>query len=524
MPRLVPVTAASLPELNPALIDALRADLAATNYTVQGVREVVGDVAADALDREQWVPAVAAARGSGEAAATLLRLFQLGDEPTRAQVAAALPNVGVDGLAALGLVTTAGAGAGDAVRATCDLSPYSAQDEQGDVDWWIASDPSEIARRGALPTDYVLGVGGASRTLAQLTVRDQRGSVLDVGTGCGIQALHASRHAARVVATDIDGRALGYAGLNAALAGVSLDLREGSMFEPVAGELFDLVVSNPPFVITPRGAGSGAVGEFTYRDGGASGDDVVSGFVRSVGDVLAPGGVAQLLGNWEHRRGEDWEERVASWLPEGLDGWVVQRELLDPAQYAELWLRDGGLTPDRDRARYEEAYLAWLADLASRDVEAIGFGFVTVRRPLAGVGPELAWHRVEEITGTVQQPLGAVISSVLDAVDDLRGLSASEVLGRRWQVAGDVTEERFHEPGQPQPSVMVLRAGGGLGRTVQADTGLAAFVGASDGELTGLQIVGALASLLEVDAEALAAELAPQVRGLATDGLLLPVV
>ena len=523
MPTLEPVTATPISEFNPALIDALRTDLTATDYTVQGVRDAVGDVAADALDREQWVPALAAARGSSSAAATLLRLFQLGDEPTRAVVDSALPTLRAEGLEALGLAAAAGGGAGDAVRATCDLSPYSAQDESGDVDWWIASDPSEIARRGALPTDYVLGVGGASRTLAQLTVRDQRGSVLDVGTGCGIQALHASRHATRVVATDIDARALRYAGLNAALAGVELDLREGSMFEPVAGELFDLVVSNPPFVITPRGAGAGAVGEFTYRDGGAAGDDVVSGFVRSVGDVLAPGGVAQLLGNWEHRRGQDWEERVASWLPDGLDGWVVQRELLDPAQYAELWLRDGGLTPDRDRARYETAYLAWLDDLASRDVEAIGFGFVTVRRPPSGTAGERAWHRVEEITGTVQQPLGAVVSSVLGAVEDVRGLSADELLGRRWQVAGDVTEERFHEPGQPQPSVMVLRAGGGLGRTIQADTGLAAFVGASDGELTGLQIVGALAALLEVDASALAAELAPQVRGLAIDGLLLPV-
>ena len=74
-----------------------------------------------------------------------------------------------------------------------------------------------------------------------------------------------------------DERALAYARFNAALAGVALDLRAGSMLEPVRGETFDLVVSNPPFVITPRGGatadsgdgGRTGVGEFTYRDGGS---------------------------------------------------------------------------------------------------------------------------------------------------------------------------------------------------------------------------------------------------------------
>jgi len=535
LPTLVRVTSpAPAPVTDPTLLDALRTDLGSAGYTLDGVRALLGPVAADALDREEALPArvvtSAALAAGAHGPATLLRLFQLGEEVTRASLDAVLPALGTAGAERLGLVIPQGADDGDGVRAVVDLSPYAAVDAGGEVDWWIASDLGEVARRGALPEDFVLGVGGASRTLAQITVREPRGSVLDVGTGCGIQALHASRHAGAVVATDIDARALSYARFNAALAGVRLDLRQGSMLEPVRGETFDLVVSNPPFVITPRGsagsaagAGRGVIGDFTYRDGGAVGDDVVRSLVTSIGSVLAPGGVAQLLGNWEHRRGEDWAERVGGWLAEsGLDGWVVQREVQDPAQYAELWLRDGGITPDRDRARFEGAYAAWLADLERRGVEGIGFGFVTLRRPALAGAAVSPWRRVEEITGTVAQPLGATIARVLDAVDLVRDLTTEALLGRRWQVAGDVTDERYFTPGESSPRVMLLRAGGGFSRTVRTETGLAAFVGACDGELTGAQIVAALGTLLEVDAGALAAELEPQLRGLITDGLLLP--
>ncbi len=235
-------------------------------------------------------------------------------------------------------------------------------------------------------------------------------------------------------------------------------------------------------------------------------------------------------GNWEHRAGQPWDERVGSWLARlGLDAWVVQREVQDPAEYAELWLRDGGQTPERDRAGYETAYRAWLDDLASRDVEGVGFGFVTLRRrevPVVGTDHDgdhpAAWVRLEEVTGTVAQPLGATIAGVLDAVARWADAGAAELLEQHWIVAGDVTDERFHTPGEPSPSVILLRAGGGFGRTVRCDTGLAALVGACDGELTASQIVAALAALLEVDAAALAAELVPQIRGLAIDGLLLP--
>ena len=195
----------STPTPDPQLVAQLRADLPSAGYTLEGVRGVLGPVAADALDREMALPArlvtAEAVARDGDPAALLLRLFQLGESVPRAALDRALPSLGAAGAQRLGLTHSQGEANGDAVRAVVDLSPYSATDAGGDVDWWIASDPGEVARGGTLPENYVLGVGGASRTLAQITVRDQRGSVLDLGTGCGIQALHASRHAERVVAT-----------------------------------------------------------------------------------------------------------------------------------------------------------------------------------------------------------------------------------------------------------------------------------------------------------------------------------
>jgi methylase of polypeptide subunit release factors len=519
--------------LTPAELGAaaatLRADLAAAGFTVDGVERVLGPVASAALHREQAVPARRALRGrEGDPTATLAALFLLGDDVPRAALDAALGRTGVDGARRLGLVEAAGAADDDAVRAVVDLRPYAASDAAGPVTWWLSSDLGELATGHRLAPDHVLGAGGASLTLAQVTVRTRVGRVLDLGTGCGIQALHAARHAGSVVGTDISRRALGFAAFNAAVnragSDAPIELRAGSMLEPVAGERFDLVVSNPPFVITPRGGGDGAdaLPAYEYRDGGRAGDDVVRDLVTGVGAVLAPGGVAQLLGNWEHRRGVPWDERVGAWLDEaGLDGWVVQREVQDPAEYAETWIRDGGTTPEREPAAWATAYDAWLDDFAARDVEAVGFGIVTLRRPLDGDRPTL--HRLEERTGPVRQPLGGHLAAALAAHDWLTARDDAALAGARLAVAADVTEERFHTPGAPDPTVVLLRQGDGFGRAVQASTGLAALVGASDGELTVGQLVGAIAALFEVPADDLAGELLPTVRGLVGDGFLVPV-
>ncbi|MBZ2197302.1 methyltransferase [Ruania sp. N2-46] len=503
---------------SPQQIDLLRSDLLHSHYDVDTLGDVLGAVATAAMAREQVLPAIRTARSSDDPAAALLRLFILGDEVTVAEATGALPHLGVEGAAGLGLLTAAGTAPEDRVTARVDLRPV---DTSGGG-LWLAADLGEATTGDAVGAEHVLGLGGASRTLAELTVRTPVGRALDLGTGSGIQALNLAGFAQSVVGTDISAAALAFAAFNATLNNCAVDLRRGSMLEPVAGEQFDLVVSNPPFVITPRATegAAQAMETYTYRDGGRRGDDLVRDLITGVGAVLAPGGTAQFLANWEVHRGEGAFDRVQQWLADsGLDGWVIQREYADPAEYAETWLRDGGITPDRDAAAWQRGYTAWLDDFEARGVDAVGFGYVTLHKPQRPAAQP--WHRCEEITGTLAPTLGPTIAATLAAKDRLAHLEDERLADQRLRVAGDVTEERHYTPGQVDPQVIVLRQGGGLARTVRAGTALAAVVGASDGELTVGQIASGVAVLTDTRPADILADVLPDVRGLILDGLLL---
>lgn len=500
------------PLLMPDRLAALRRDLARAGFTVEGVATRLGPVAAAALHREQAVAAVLAtegADGASDSCGVLISCFTLGQAVAATALDAALPDLGVQGTVELGLV---GVESGQA-RARLDLRPYG-DDHAGGHDWWVASDLSELQTGGVLRTDHVLGIGGASTTLASWTPRGPVVSALDLGTGCGVQALHLAAHAGRVVGSDVSLRARDYAAFNAALNEVDLEVVVGNMLEPVAGQQFSLVVSNPPFVITPRVEG---VPLYEYRDGGRAGDAVVRSLVREVEAVLEPGGVAQFLGNWEVPLGGSWREVWAGWLEGvGLDAWVVQRETQDPSEYAELWSRDGGAAPGSpEQNRLVEA---WLQDFAARGVETIGFGVVTLQRPLTGRAP---WRDLCEAAGPVAPAMGPVVEAGLRARSWLAEHGNGEVLDVAWSCAPDVTEERYGSPGAEHPNVILFRQGGGLRRSVRTDTVLAAYLGVAGGELTARVALEAIAELTGDDPAIVLPAAVPRLRDLVADGFLL---
>ncbi len=506
------------PHPDPAASAALRDDLIAAGYTADAIRSAWGPLADEAVGHGLTDPAVTALGTRADALAVLARLLFLGVAVDVVAAEAALPRCGVAGLAALRLAEVAD---GEVVPLVL-VRPQDVDDEAGAGGWWIASDLDEAAliaqRRGsALPTDHVLGVGGASLTLAGLQLPSAVDRVLDIGTGCGIQALRARHHARRVVATDVSERALAFTRLNALLNDVDgIETRAGSLFDPVAdGEEFDRVVSNPPFVITPRVAG---VPEYEYRDAGYAGDDLISSFVAGVGRVLAPGGIAQLLGNWEYRAGSDGLDRVRTWVdssPVPLEAWVIERERLDPLAYAELWVRDGGTTAGT--SDYSRLVHAWLEDFAHREVSAVGFGYLVLRRPADG---EPRLRRFERVGQPVTGALGPHLLAALDAWDRASSLDDTALAACSLVVAGDVTEARHHLPGHEDPSVIELRQGGGFARVIDVDPALAALVGACDGDLPVGALIDAIADLLEADAAALRTDLIPRVRELLFTGFL----
>ncbi|WP_262364207.1 methyltransferase [Arthrobacter echini] len=518
-----------------ALLGALAADLTDLGYTVDGVAALLGAQAAAALDRGQTAPALLECRrllgGPRRTRAVPVLLWLLGEAVEQQDLRAAFPGTGVSGLEHLRLIEPVGAEAsGPHRRATVDLRPYGS-DVAGNL--WVASDLGSEQRPGPLRRDHVLGIGGASLTLAQTVMRAPVDRALDLGTGCGIQSFHLLSHARHVTATDISERALAFARFNVLLNAPALDvdpqhlgdrisLRLGNLLEPVAADRFQLVVSNPPFVITPRTGGPEDT--YTYRDGGLAGDAIVENLVRDLPGVLSPGGSAQLLGNWEISGSTAWDRRIRAFIPAGLDAWVIQREQQSPVQYAETWLRDAA--EDRDRESYLAGFDAYLDDFASRSVEGVGFGWIWLRRPPAP--SDLVRVTVEEITHEIEQPVGPHLAAAVARSDWLaahteQAASGSGIADEFLLVADDVTEERHQRPGAEHPGIILLRQGAGLRRTTLLSTELAGFVSACDGDLTAGQIAGALAMLLERPDAAFIAELLVDVEQLLREGFLVPL-
>ena len=480
----------------------LRPALQAADFTFDAVADLLGPRAHEALGRNETTPALRRTghgEGAGSPLATLTRLFLLQTAVHTEDAERALPGL-VAELEHAGFVRTSGG----EVRALLDVRPYATDDR----DLWVVSDltPGLDGAPVAVGPDHVLGISSASTSLAQLTMREPVGSALDLGTGCGVQALHLAAHAGHVVATDVNSRALWMTRLNAALNQVDVDVRDGSFFEPVAGERFDLVSTNPPFVISP------ATGErLVYRDSGLPGDRVVEHIVRTGPDHLTEGGWLQVLANWAVVDGSPWDERLGSWLRDDCDALVVQRETLDPAAYVELWLKDSGHHGGPD---YVQRYDTWLSWMEQTGIEGIGFGWINVR--LGGAGS----HQLLEWPYDVEQPIGPAVHAWGEAVTDLRHLADDTLLDRTLRARDDVQQETVGRPGAEDPEAIVLRQQRGFRRARTADTVEAALLGACDGDLTVRQIISALGSLLQRDEAELRTTYLPVVRELVAEGFL----
>lgn len=462
----------------------LREALRRNDFTYDAVAALLGDVAHRALGRGDALPALRATTG-GTALETLVRLFLLGTAETPAACERALAPLPVEA----GLLERHG----DGLRAALDVRPYAADDAH----WWVVSDLGTDVRPGPLRPDHVLGVGGASTTLAQATIRTPVGSALDVGTGCGVQALHLSRHANDVTATDRNPRALSLARMTATLNELDWTLVEGDLLEPLRDKRFDLVVANPPFVVGPPRA------DWAYRDSGLGGDAVSERLVREVPSVLTESGTAQLLANWLHVRGQDWRERVAGWLADECDALVLQRETQDPAEYVALWQRDAG---DASAERAE----AWLDWFDAHDVEGVGFGIVTMRR--SGTGR----RRIEDARQPVAQPLWPDLATWLDRT------VADDLLGARPRVADGVTLEQSAVAGDEGWNVaaQALQRHTGLRDRAEVDPIAVALVGGCDGMRPLRDLVAVLAAAYDLDEDALREGAVRAVRDLADRGFL----
>ncbi|WP_280506181.1 DUF7059 domain-containing protein [Nocardia farcinica] len=492
-----------------ALCPDLREALTRVRYDADTLLEVLGPETHAALGRSEPVPVRRAARDAGELG-VLIRLLLLGDPVPEREAAAALAPVDIDRAVAAGLLERDG----DLVGAALDLRPLDA----GAGNRWVLSDLDDSMRRRTLTEDHVLGVGHASLSLLRATPTRPVGWVVGHGTGCGVQAVHATSYATSVTGTDVNPRALWLAEATAALNGLDIELLEGSWFEPVAGRRFDQVVANPPFVVGPARV------EHTYRDSGLALDGASELVVSRAADLLAPGGTAAMLSAWVHVDGEDWRSRVSSWLPDhGVDAWIVQRDVADPALYVGTWLRDAGLDP-RDPAAQARAE-QWLDAFAAAEVEGVGFGFVYLRA-IDGPTELLA----EDLTHGFDDPLGEEATRYFERSAWLRAVAADPGLAwsARFEVDPHTALERVSLPGEEGWREQVLRVHRGDGPRWQHEVDEAAVSLLAGMRPDGLPLYD-LVELLAVARGAdevspeFAADALSVVGGLVRHGLIRPV-
>jgi SAM-dependent methyltransferase len=246
-----------------------------------------------------------------------MRALVFHDPVTREQVREALGDL-VDPLLEAGLLVSRGEGE--------VVSPFTLS---------IVEDLFVLSDDLAHGEDAVMGLGETTVTLCHAALPDRPVKrALDLGCGAGTAALVLSWRAQEVVATDINPRAIALSRVNAAVNGITnIDFREGSLFEPVKGETFDRIASQPPFVPRPEGAAESA---FLY--GGRRGDELSLELLSGVARHLSSGGRAVLLIEWPETGADTIEARIQSAVSaQDLDLLLLRAPLTNPDEHATAY-------------------------------------------------------------------------------------------------------------------------------------------------------------------------------------------
>lgn len=529
----------NLPRLDSAAIALLRSDFRAAQWDVTWLEAHLSAGARTAFEREERIPAMMElarlcpwlepyllgegmpgetpditeapdVTETGETAGVILTsFFTLGLAMPSELLALALPHLGVEGLTHLGLYRADN---------TCPfaITPVAVPVAgiAGGYHYHLLSDRGYAQGESKISPEWVMGAKGASFTLARAIPRNRRARALDLGCGAGIQALALAEHCDYVAASDISDRACHFTRFNAALNEKEIDVYCGSFFEPFAGQRFNIIVTNPPFVITPRtmpaGNHSDSTALFHYRDGGLGRDHLGAQIVEDGADHLEPSGTLHMLTNWEVTFGQPWHAHPEAWL-QGHDyrAWVVRRDELSPAQYAHMWLTEednphGG----RGVSSFEARFQAWLADFDAARTTSVVMGEIHLARVSQ---PERDLLLESALEG------GPISAREVEA--HLRALP-EDLFAQHYRVAGDVTEERHYLPGSEHPAVITLTSGE-TRRSYNVSAHTAGLVGASDGQLSAGAIAAALAEIYDEDESHVRALLTQELPMLIRAGVLL---
>lgn len=411
---------------------------------------------------------------------TLVRLFFLGQSVPRTEAHAAFEPMPVEPLIEIGLLESID----DSLCSRAMLVPLD--------DLFVAYDfPMEVTGEPE-PRDYVLGVGRASITLANLTVRRQNEVVLDLGTGSGCQALLAASHAAKVIGTDVNPRALSFADFNSRLNGITnFERRQGSLYETVRDEKFDLIIANPPFVISPSL-------DLVYRDSGMVGDEVSRRVIEGAAGLLREGGFCTVLCNWHHEREAQWAERPQDWIAgSGCDSWILRLKTDDPLTYAANWLRtSNGHNPTTYGSLLDE----WVRYYKKLGINFISYGAIMLRRRSVKNWQRADTAYLSHPTTNASEQIQLIFANqdLLESRDDERQLLEYKfLLSPAHQLEHTLKAEATHWAVKEA----TLKYAGGLGFAVRVDRLVGVVLAGCDGSHLLGELIADLAKGLNVEFE-----------------------
>ena len=376
----------------------------------------------------------------------------------------------------------------------------------------LACDYADFREPGG-SLEQVMGITASSMTLADFAVRRPCRTALDVGSGNGIQAFLASAHSQQVWGVDRCGRSIEFARFNAGLNGIAnCEFIEGDAFEPVRDRTFDLVVSNPPFAVTPSF-------RYMYRDSGVELDGFCRNLVRQAPELLNEGGMFQICCDWVHLSGADWKERLAGWFEgSGCDVWVLRTETQGAADYARVWVRDTEQETEQGSARlYDE----WVSYYQVKGVEAVSNGLIVMRRASGRAN----WLRIEEMPDGSGGPVGESVAAGFELHDFLDTVRADEAfLGEKLRVSPLVRLEDVCEPvgGAWRVASASIRLVRGLTYSSPVDLRLAGLVARCDGQRPVRDLLVELAVATNSDLEKIRPNCLALLRQLVERGFLLP--
>ncbi len=369
------------------------------------------------------------------------------------------------------------------------------------------------ARVADFSRHLVMGVGTSSLTPANATPRRHYRRALDVGCGGGFQAFHLATHCDKVVALDINPRALNLGRAAAILNRAdNIDFRLSDFYSAVEGETFDLIVSNPPFVISPES-------EFHYRDGGLGADRVTETVIRNAPDHLAEGGLAVIICEWASLHGGDPHGRLKEWLSgSNCDVWVSTSKEDDLVSYAMSWLRSyrAHLSPEEFRQTFDR----WMDYYESLNMEGIQTGLVVMRKRTGN-----NWLFIDEAPSVIRGRWGESLLQLIDIHTLLHTATVDELLDQRFKLASAARMRHIYEQvgnrwASSEADIFLVEPLPYSGRVDQYTAGLCARC---DGTVPLRQLVAGMGEAVGVTFPEIVEAAMPILRGLMQRGYLIPV-